>query len=217
MKAGMKELENRVLALEMERDGLVAKVGEMVAKVEKCEKEIQGVENNLERTKEDVKTEVKNDLKEIGERSDKVAIYGLKESEAEEGEGRKKEDLKMMRELMKQIEVEEKEVDLKAYRAGKKRDDGKPRPLIVTIADTETRERTLSNAKRLARGGETWRKVFVVPDLTYQQREEARKMEEKLKAEAEEKNRNPEEGKEGKWIVVGPRGRRRLKWVEEKD
>lgn len=216
MKSGLKELENRVLALEMERDGMTAKMGETAAKVDKCEGEIKGVETGLKKAKEDVKNEVKNDLKEIENRSENVVIYGLEESEEEDGSERKREDLKKMRDLMKEIEVEENEVDLKAFRAGKKRDDGKPRPMIVTITEAETRHKVLANARKLATKDEAWKKVYVAPDMTFQQREEARKMEAALRAEADEKNQALDEGKLGKWIVVGPRGRRWLKWLEEK-
>ena len=53
--------------------------------------------------------------------------------------------------------------------------------------------------------------------MTWQQREEEKKREKQLRDEAEEKNEMAKkDGKKGKWIVVGKRGRRRLIWVEEK-
>ena len=46
--------------------------------------------------------------------------------------------------------------------------------MVVRVADDETRENIFRNARMLNRM-EEWRGVFVSPDLTYAQREEARK------------------------------------------
>ena len=92
IKTGMKDLENRVLALEMERDGLVAKVEAMEAKVGKCEGGIKVVEGDLVKAKEEVKKEVKNDLREMEERSERVVVYGMEEGTSEDGNVRKEED-----------------------------------------------------------------------------------------------------------------------------
>ena len=90
--------------------------------------------------------------------------------------------------------------------------------MIVKVSDDETRQKLLANARRLARK-EEWKTVYVSPDLTWQQREEAREEEKKLRVEAE---RRTEEAKNagrtgGKFVMVGPRGRRRLVWREERD
>ena len=98
------------------------------------------------------------------------------------------------------------------FRAGKKPEgaEARPRPLIVKIEDDETREKVLKDARNLSRK-DGWKKVFVAPDLTYEQREEARKIEREMREEAE---RKPEEargqGKEEKYIVIGQRGKRRV-------
>ena len=52
-------------------------------------------------------------------------------------------------------------------------------------------------------------------DLTWAQREEARKEEKQLREEAERKTEEAKkEGKKGKFLVVGQRGRRRIVWTE---
>lgn len=57
------------------------------------------------------------------------------------------------------------------------------------------------------------------PDLTRRQRDEANKKEKKLREEAEEKTEAAKnDGKKGKFIVVGQRGSsRRVVWREEKE
>ena len=117
------------------------------------------------------------------------------------------------------------EGDIKVmYRAGAKRTDGKPRPLIVKVAHEATREKLITNGNRLAKKQE-WRQVFVSLDLTYRQREEARKLDAKLYEEAEKKTEDAKnEGRGGgRYRVVGQRGRRReeggrrIEWRDDRE
>ena len=88
--------------------------------------------------------------------------------------------------------------------------------MIVRMSDDETRQMLLENARKLARKDE-WKRVFISPDLTWQQREAAREEERKLRLEAEKKTEEAKnEGRGGgKFVVVGPRGRRRVVWRAE--
>ena len=142
-------------------------------------------------------------------------VYGLAEAEDEEAERRKEHDKAKMEALADEIGVSlEGEVEVR-FRAGRKREDGKPRPMIVRIEREETRQRLLSNARKLARK-EEWRSVFLSHDLTWKQREEARMEEKKLREEADRKTQEAKNGGRGggRYIVVGQRGRRRVVWKE---
>ena len=90
----------------------------------------------------------------------------------------------------------------------------RPRPLIVQVSDDETRERIFKGARNLSRVP-AMKKVFVGQDMTWAQREEARKEEKQLREIADKKNEEAKnEGKSGKWVLVGQRGRRRLVWTD---
>ena len=85
----------------------------------------------------------------------------------------------------------------------------------MRFKEEEKRERALNDARKLGRKDE-WKTVFLAPDLTLKQRQEDKRKEDKRKNEAEVKNAKArEEGKQGKWIVVGQRGRRRVVWRDE--
>ena len=142
----------------------------------------------------------------------------MKESMKDEAKERVKEDETKVKELWKQLEVtmEEGETEVK-FRAGKKREDGKPQPLVVKISNMEKKERVLDGARKLKRK-DGWQEVFLAPDLTPKQQVEDKKKEEERKAEAEQKTREAVvEGRKGKYIVVGRRGRRRIVWKEEEE
>ena len=122
-----------------------------------------------------------------------------------------------MRKLAEEIGVEIQGRMVVKFRAGRKKEPEKPRPIVVKVEDDETRERLLTNARRLARK-EEWKRVYVAPDMTWQQREESIKDEKKKKEEAEKKTEEAKnEGRKGKFVVVGIRGRRRIVWREEQE
>ena len=77
---------------------------------------------------------MKEDLKEREGRSKNIVVYGLVESKKKDPKERVKEDERKVKELWEQMEVvvEEGETEVK-FRAGKQKEDGKPRPLILTV------------------------------------------------------------------------------------
>ena len=153
-------------------------------------------------------------MRERESKKDNIVVYGLKESDEADGLKRKDEDASMVIKMATEIGVDFKGEVKSSFRAGKK-DGDRPRPLIVTLGDEETRENILANARRMS-GKEESKKVFVSHDLTWRQREEARKEEKKLRDEAEKKTEEENNGgRVGKYVVVGPRGGRRLRWVAE--
>ena len=109
-----------------------------------------------------------------------------------------REDEEKVMQIMECVEAGVAKEDLEVmFRAGKKREDGKLRPLIVRFKE-EKKEKVLNDARKLARK-EEWKGVFLAPDLTPKQREEDRKKEEERKKEAEEKtSKSKAEGKQGK-------------------
>ena len=142
LNKGMKEMEGRVAKLgEREKKEPALKVEVLEKRVGECKGEIKVVETGLTKAKEDVNEEMKEKLKERGERNENIVVYGLVKSKKNEPKERVKEDERKVKELWEQmeVEVEEGETEVK-FRAGKQKEDGKPRPLILTVKDTEKRE-----------------------------------------------------------------------------
>ena len=221
VEAKVADMEAQLKTAELERKALTAKIEKMENKSDQVTHRIVGMEKELEtgmeKAKKEVKEEMTTEMREREERSENVVVYGMTESEAEEATERKEEDREKVREMAEEIGVELKgEVNVR-FRAGKRSEDPmKPRPLIVKVVDEETRQKLLENARKLARSAE-WKRVFISHDLTYQQREEARQEERKLKEEAERKTQEAKnEGRGGMYVVVGQRGRRRVEWREER-
>ena len=219
----VQKLKDRMVVLELEKETLAQKVENMDKKTAKVKEGLKDVEkevvSGMEKAKEEVKKEMGREMKEREERSQNIVFYGLQESKAEGVEDRKKEELEMVSHVAREIGVDLKtEVEVK-FRAGKMNEgDGlRPRPLIVRIADDEVRERIFREARNLSRIPRL-KSVFVAQDLTWAQREEARKEEKELRELAEKKTEEAKkEGKKGKFLVVGQRGRRRMVWTDRVD
>ena len=122
------------------------------------------------------------------------------------------DDVAAVMQIADELEVEiQGEVEAK-YRAGKKVGD-KPRPMIVRVANDETRQALLRKAHMLGRKPQ-WKSVYVQQDLTWKQREEAKKREQKLKEEEEEKNEQAKkDGRTGgRYIRKGWGEKRKVIW-----
>ena len=222
----MKDMEERMVKMEanlatavLERNCMKEKIANLETKNRQVDENVQKMEGEvaagMEKAKEEVKDEMRDEMKEREEKKENIVVYGLKESEEEDGKKRKEADLELVYAMAAGIEVGFKGEIKASYRAGARGQGDRPRPLIVTIEDDDTREGILANARRMARKDE-WGRVFVARDLTWRQREEVRKEEKKLKEEAEAKTKEEnDKGKVGKYVVVGQRGKRWLKWIRE--
>ena len=212
-RANTAELELQQVKAELERmKNGTDQVKEQIVVMEK------EIETGMEQAKKEFKEELTVEMRTREEKACNIVIYGAKESEKESAAERVVEDERFVRDLAEAIEVEiVGEVEPK-YRAGKKQDGGKPRPLVVKVSDEETREKLLQKARFLGRD-EDWKSVFVSLDLTNKERDEAKKKEEKMREEA--KKRTEEEAKNGtrtggRYVVAGMRGRERwLAWRAE--
>ena len=183
-----------------------------------------GMEAGMEKALKEVQVEMVKENEEKDRKLSNLVIHGAAESGKMDKEEVKADEEEMVMKMAEAMEVEI-EGDIQVmYRAGAKKNDGKPRPLVVKVSNDITREKLLTNGNRLARKTE-WRKVFVSLDLTYQQREEARKLDAQLYEEAEKKTEEAKnEGREGgRYKVVGQRGRRkeeggrRIEWRDDRE
>ena len=221
LEGEVKKLNERVNVLELEKETLAQKVENMELKTDKVKEGLEGVEkevvSGMEKAKEEVKQDMGREMKEREERGQNVVIYGLEEPTASETEERKREEKRKVEEVVNEIGVAINGGIKVKFRAGRKMEGeagARPRPLIVHVPDDETRERIFRGARNLSRVP-AMKKVFVGQDLTWAQREEARKEEKRLKEIADKKNEEAKnEGKSGKWVLVGQRGKRRVVWTD---
>ena len=216
----IKKLEQRLVTADLERKCLTEKINAMETQNRQVNENVMKIETEvatrMEKAKEEVKGEMRSEMQSRDDKKENIVLHGVVESKETDMERNRNDDLEVVKKVAAEIGVELKGEVKVRYRSGRIVGE-KPRPMIVEIKDEETRESMLAKARLLA-GKEEWKRVFVSPDWTWRQREQMRKDEDKMREDAVKRTEEAKnEGKEGKWMVVGRRGRRWTKWVEERE
>ena len=206
--AEMKLLHAQIRALTEQLAKLENKADQVTEGIVRVEKE---VETGMEKAKQEVRNEVSGEMKEREERDANVIFYGVAEESEPDVETRREKEKKKVEEIVAATGVDVEDALVVKFRLGKwNAEDERPRPLLIRIEDEEKRARLLGNARKLA-ASQRWKKVYIDRDLTWAQRDEARKHDEKTWKEAESRTKEAEdEGRAVKYISVGPRGKKRV-------
>lgn len=148
-----------------------------------------------------LKEEMENQKREETERERKmnnIVLYRVKESDKENGEDRKREDLEFFNGLCMSIEVGPKAVK-NALRLGSRKTGIEQRPLKIELEKYVDKEEIMRNLFKLKNSDEKFKKVSVAHDLTGEQM----KLVKQKVQEADEKTKQ-DESSEWSWKVRGP-------------
>ena len=198
----IRKLEQRLVTPDLERKCMTEKISAMENQNKQVNENVMKMETEVAtgmvKAKEEVKGEMRDEMKSRENNKGNIAVHGVDESKEKDVEKNRQEDLEVVKKIAAEIGVEMKGEIRVRYRSGRIT-GGRPRPMIVAINDEETREAMLAKARFFARKDD-WKKVFVSPDWTWGQREEMRKEEEKMREEADRKTEEAKSsGKVGKW------------------
>ena len=118
-----------------------------------------------------------NELEEIKRRKNQLLIMNLKESR------NSTEDVTKIHELFNLLKLDKEVIITEAIRLGEKRRDSKPRFIRVTVQDLETRRKILAKATSLRNvpDGNDFARVYIKPNLTKQQNEQSKNLQEDLR------------------------------------
>ena len=133
-----------------------------------------------------IEEKVSHYLQEQSERSSRqcnLIIHNVPESASMESDARKAYDESQAKDILEHLEVEDAEVT-QPTRLGKKSEDARrPRLLKVTVSNESVKKQALAKAKTLRNSeDQTLSKIYITPDLTFQERERNRKLRAELEA-----------------------------------
>lgn len=205
----MKQIEDRLGKVETETKTTTDKVKKTEQQLEKITSELAKNDKKMERAVEKGESSIFEEMRERESRKLNVVIYGLEEHEniSALGRDRLEWDLTSCVNIFEALEADLTKEEIKfCRRIGEKGEE--PRPLVLGFF-TDTDRSQLMRKARFLRGSE-FDHVSVAPDLTRRQRQE----EGDLWTEAERRNKdeltNEDVAKNLVWLVVGPRGEKRL-------
>lgn len=178
-------LETRSESREEESKAATEQLNERVERLEASGNEEQAAEIDIERI---VKEQVQKGINEYRERENRkfnLILHNVPESQKEDVEERRDEDIESADEIMAEIGCSDIKIET-AIRLGKVT-EGKTRLLKVRLPSSTKKRVALSNAKRLRQSSsDTLKKVFISPDLSPEAREDGRKLRQQLKVRREQ-------------------------------
>ena len=205
----VKAFESRLTGLEGDtarNTTEIRRVDEDVAKLRKELEEVKAKYKEMDETR-DSKYVSKEELRERDARKLNIIMHRVTEpgQEYHSGEERKKKDTEECRKIYRAIGLENVEIK-HCRRIGERGDE--PRPLVVVQRTEEAKRLLLENARELR--DTVYSEVGIVPDMTVQQRREEQDMVEEANRRNEEELTDEDRAKNWVWMVVGPRGAKRL-------
>ena len=180
-----------------------AKMDELAKQVNDLEKRTSVLEDRvLEIGKDSSNMEAKmvKEFSEMEAKRNNIVVFGVPEPSSSNGESPRDKDVKVIDGILEKIIGEKIAFNLK-FRIGQKQ-DGKVRPIVISIRNIGDKESVLKNANRL-KGHQTWSKIYLKPDLTKSQREFVKAQEAELKVEAARRNSLLKNGESWEWKIRG--------------
>ena len=214
MNHRLKQVEERVEKISQTVESNSAAIKEMDKKVDQVREDLNKKEDRVEEAVRDQQREMYEELRQRELRKKNVIFHGIMELQKENSTYKERTDWDRasIGNILRELKVEIKEEAVKfCKRIGEI--GTAPRPLLTGFHVESDKVNLLRVAKNLE--DTCFSDVNIAPDLTKKQRDE----EAELKKEAERRNKSLSENDVSKnlhWVVVGPRGERRLT-KEKKD
>ena len=157
-------------------DQINSKVDQLKVSVDKNTKSVVEVENNVESVVDYKIEQLQKEQSDRERRRRNLIIHGVEESLDEDSTVRKEQDRECVDNLFRELNFEDVVID-KMGRLGDptKTDENngdvkKSRPLRVQLKNVEQKEAILKVAPSLKQKNSKWRKFYIKPDLTVQER-----------------------------------------------
>jgi hypothetical protein len=137
---------------------------------DKCENNKTKISENAKVTKNAIFAE----LREREERKSNVVIFGVPEAgpRITQGLDKKAHDFDWVCDIASAVKIRIENIDMKFLkRLGEKSDNNDPRPILLGLKNVELKKDLIYNSKQL-KDNYDYGGMYIVPDLTQQQREE---------------------------------------------
>lgn len=193
-----------------ELEGIKKNHQELVEEMKSVKQNCEDGKKLTEELPEKIQQNVFSEIRDREERKANFIVHGVPETRDDEmkGEDKKAIDSILVSEICEAIDINlnlDKDVKF-IKRLGEVKED-KDRPIVVGCLEKEKKLEITRNSRKLA-GKSEFEGIYIVPDLTWQQRKE----EQDLNVEAHKRNAelSADQSLNTEWRVVGPRGERRL-------
>ena len=205
----VKAFEDRMTGVEKVATSNTAAIKKVDLEVSQLRKELEEekAKNKEAENKRDNKYVTREEYRERETRRCNLIVHRLKEAQTQVGSERREHDLRECENILQALNMEEGREVIKACRRIGEAGEA-PRPLVLVLRTEMVKDRILDVARNLR--DTAYHEVGIVPDLTVQQRKEEQQMGEEADRRNEEDLTEEDVAKNLKWLLVGPRGEKRL-------
>jgi len=205
----VKQMEEKMEAMQHSMNANTAAVKEVEHKVERLDSAIQKKDEAVEKIVKKSELSIYDEMRERESRRLNVVFHGIGEKERVEGDTGKDRaawDKKSCGNIFEALNLDMTEEAVKfCRRLGEKGEE--PRPLLAGFYTEMERSKLLRNANKLEKT--VFSNVNVSADLTKKQRDEEKEMWKEAESR-NEKLTEEDKSKNLQWLVVGARGEKRL-------
>ena len=159
------------------------------------------MKSSSNRLEDDEETDriIDRDIRELCDRERRkanIVVFNVEESNDEDPQQRKQEDIVKLQDIMKKIDIIASVQN--PVRMGPRKESNKyPRPLRVTVDDEKTKWKILKEAKNLKEEGKE-NQLYIRRDMTVMEREQEAQLRKELR---EKRLREEAEGGQARWII----------------
>ena len=208
----LKSFEARVNQVEAATAKTSSDLKVVDAKVDNLRRDLETVKAKSRETEEkmDDRYVTSEEYRERESRKTNIVLHRVREPgpEARLYEERKQQDLEECKNILKVLDMDrEAEEEVKTCRRIGERGE-EPRPMILVLRTEEARRKALDRIHKLR--NTTYEEVGIVPDLTVRQRRVEQQMAEEVERRNEEDLTEEDKAKNLKWLLVGPRGAKKI-------
>lgn len=200
----LEDVKQDISGLKQDKIEMTDNISEVRGLCDENKQKLSEMKDNVERT-------VFLEMRDREEKKVNFLVQGVPEVEDDNLKGYEKKEIDMnwIGEIAESINVQiDLDKDIKFVRRLGEKKTNAIRPLLVGCYEQGTKIAMLKNCKELKQQ-EEWNGVYLVPDLTWQQRKE----EEDLASEMHKKNSELTDEQKDlnlEWRLVGPKGEKRL-------
>lgn len=161
---------------------MTKKLDDVIKGFKRVEESLLNKETNMETLIEEKVAMFLEEKKEREDRECNLIFHNLPESTSEIIDDRKTHDADEVTATLEAIDIDDVDI-FKPIRLGKKdTSNTRPRLLKITVSSGATKRQVLKNARKLREcDNDAMKKVYITPDLTYQERCQNRKLRQDLK------------------------------------
>jgi hypothetical protein len=205
----LKEMDRRIEDVSVKTDTISKRVEEQKTEIGEVKGDVKKMEERMEEMEKRIEGRVYEEIREREIRRLNLVLHRVTEpsQRIRDGRERMEADKKECEKIFKSMKARTTSEDIKFCRRIGERGE-EPRPLLIGLKSEDEKRYLMEKARDLQKT--EYKDVSIGPDMTHKQRQEEKNMREEVDKKNREEITEDDVAKNLEWMLVGPRGERRI-------